>query len=276
VNKLRGISGERSIGHLGTLDPLATGVLPLLLGSATRLAKFYGQADKIYEAQVRFGFATDTYDSEGEATTEPVEVQLDRAGLERAIAGFRGVIQQQPPAFSAKKIAGVPAYKLARRNQPVELAPVEIEIFSLDLVGLTQDEATLRVHCGSGTYIRSLAHDLGQVLGCGAHMSALRRTKSGDFTIDQAHTIPELESLRSDDRFENAIISAANLLPGFPSVVTDDLTAGHIRQGRNFHTSPFRTPSGARYIKALKEDGGLLAIAEAVLPNVYHPVVVLP
>lgn len=272
---MRRIAGERSIGHLGTLDPLATGVLPLLLGSATRLAKFYGAADKIYDAHVRFGFATDTYDSQGETTTELVEVHLDRARLEQALGNFRGVIQQLPPAFSAKKIAGVPAYKLARQKKPVELAPVEVEIFTLDLLDFTNDTASLRVHCGTGTYIRSLAHDLGLVIGCGAHLTALRRTKSGDFTIDRARTIPALELLKTEDRLAEAIAPAASLLPQFPSVTTDDSTAADIRQGRNFHTSPFRTPLGARYIKALTEAGDLLAIAEAVLPNVYHPVVVL-
>ncbi len=275
VNKLRRISGERSIGHLGTLDPLATGVLPLLLGSATRLAKFYGEADKVYEAIIRFGFATDTYDAEGEATTAPVEVDLDRARLEQALDPFRGVIQQVPPAFSAKKIAGVPAYKLAREKKVVELAPVEVEIFSIDVTGVNRDTASLRIHCGSGTYVRSLAHDLGSNLGCGAHLIGLRRTKSGDFAISQAQTIAELEILSGENRFAEAVTPAAALLPQFPSVVTDDLTAGHIRQGRNFHTSPFRAPFGSRYIKALTENGDILAIAEAVLPNVYHPCIVM-
>ena len=174
------------MGHLGTLDPMATGVLPLLIGPATRLAKFYGQADKIYEARIRFGFATNTYDAEGEPTSEPMDVSLDRDVIERAIDGFRGPISQIPPAFSAKKIRGVPAYKLARQEKAVELAAVDVEIFSLDLLAVEGDEAALRVHCGSGTYIRSLAHDLGRVLGCGAHLAQLRRTKSGDFGIEEA------------------------------------------------------------------------------------------
>ncbi len=181
VNKIRRIAGERSVGHLGTLDPLATGVLPLLVGRATRLAKFYGSSDKVYEATIRFGFATTTYDTEGDATTDAVSVTLDREQLDGALAQFRGPISQVPPAFSAKKIRGVAAYKLARRDQVVELAPVNVEIHSLELLRVSGDMVELRVHCSSGTYIRSLAHDLGQVLGCGAHLTVLRRTRSGEF-----------------------------------------------------------------------------------------------
>ena len=276
VNKARRIVGERSIGHLGTLDPLATGVLPLLIGTATRLAKFYGHADKVYEARVRFGFATDTYDSEGERTTEEVPVHLDREELERALVRFRGVTEQTPPQFSAKKIAGVPAYKMARKKETVVLAPVQIEIFSLELLEILQNEAILRVHCGSGTYVRSLAHDLGCALGVGAHLTALRRTRSGDFDIGQAFTLDRLEQMKMDGDLASAILPAAELLPSFPAVIADDSTAADIRMGRNFRTSPFRLPPGALLIKAVTETGALLAIAEAVLPHVYHPIVVFP
>jgi tRNA pseudouridine55 synthase len=270
VAKVRRLAGERSVGHLGTLDPLATGVLPLLIGTATRLARFYTQSDKVYEARVRFGFSTDTYDAEGERTTEPVAVALDRERLEGALDAFRGTIQQMPPRFSAKKIGGVPAYKLARAKKEVELAPVEIEIFSLDLLEVQGDEASFRVHCSSGTYVRSIAHDLGLVLGCGAHLAELRRTRSGEFSIDQAHTLEWLEG-----RVEQAVLPAAALLPGFPSVETDALTAAQIRNGRDFRTNPFLVKSGTHFVKALSEGGALLAIGQAVLPNVYHPVVVL-
>ena len=276
VNNIRRIFGERSVGHLGTLDPLATGVLPLLAGPATRLAKFHGDAQKTYEASVRFGFATDTYDAEGVRTTDIVPVDLDRDQLEAALDGFRGVIRQIPPSFSAKKVSGVPAYKLARQNKPVELKAVEIEIFAIDVLDVSGDEATLRVHCGTGTYVRSLAHDLGAALGCGAHLSALRRTRSGEYGIEQAYTIEELERRKIDGRLLDTMLPASQLLPHFPTIVIDETTEAHIRMGRNFHTSPFRTPSGAPLIKAVTESGALLAIAEAVLPNLYHPVVVMP
>ncbi len=276
VNKIRRVLGERSVGHLGTLDPLATGVLPLLVGPATRLAKFYGQADKVYEARVRFGFATDTYDAEGAPTTPEVPVHLSPDDLEAALSRFRGVIQQTPPQFSAKKVAGVPAYKLARKNQTVVLAPVAVTIHALELIELAADSAVLRVHCGSGTYIRSLAHDLGLALGCGAHVSALRRTRSGGFDIAQAHTPAQLEQMKSEGVLPSAIIAPSVLLPQLPIHVIDAATATQIRMGRNFHTSPFRSPSGALLIKAVDEEDTLVAIAEAVLPNLYHPAVVFP
>lgn len=272
VNRARRLANERSIGHLGTLDPMGTGVLPLLIGTATRLAKFFTRADKVYEVRIRFGFATDTYDATGEREGEEQPVTFTRDELDRAIAGFRGMIQQLPPRFSAKKIRGVPAYKLARAKKEVDLAPVEIEIFDIEILGFAEGEASLRVHCASGTYVRSLAHDLGLVLGCGAHLSALRRTRSGDFALDQAFT---LEQLALKENVEEAVIPASQLLPCFPAVVMDSIAAAQIRHGRNFRTNPFRVDTSARFVKALTEDGELLAIGEAVLPNVYHPVVVM-
>jgi tRNA pseudouridine55 synthase len=240
----------------------------LLLGRATRLAKFYGSSDKVYEATVRFGFATTTYDTEGDATTEVVSVILDREQVEGALAQFRGPIEQVPPAFSAKKVRGVAAYKLARRDQIVELAPVSVEIHSLELLRVSDDMAELRVHCSSGTYVRSIAHDLGRVLGCGAHLTALRRTRSGEFQI--AHTLEKLEA-----DFASALIPAADLLSEFPKVEMDEIATAQIRHGRDFRTNPFRVPLDARYVKAVSESGELIAIGEALLPNLYHPVVVL-
>jgi tRNA pseudouridine55 synthase len=271
VNRVRRLAQERSIGHLGTLDPMGTGVLPLLIGSATRLAKFFTRADKVYEVRVRFGFATDTYDATGERASEEVPVTFTREELERTLAGFHGVIQQLPPRFSAKKIRGVPAYKLARANQDVELAPVEIEIFEIAILAFEGGQAALRVHCGSGTYVRSLAHDVGLVLGCGAHLTALRRTRSGDFALEQAYTLEQLET-----DIEHKVLPASKLLPDFPPVTVDPASETQIRHGRNFRTSPFRVDTGAKFVKALTESGALLAIGEAVLPNLYHPVVVLP
>ncbi len=275
MNKVRRIAGERSVGHLGTLDPLATGVLPLLLGSATRLARFYGQADKVYQARVRFGFATDTYDAEGDRTTEEKTVSVTRDQLGPAIATFQGRTRQIPPQFSAKKVAGVPAYKLARAKKSVELAPVEVEVFAIELVELALNEIVLRIHCSSGTYVRAIAHDLGILLGCGAHLAALRRLRSGAFSIEQSYTLPGLEKMQSEDRLAEAIIDAATLLPEIPAVITDSITTAQIRNGRNFHTSPFLVRSSSQFVRALTESGSLLAIGEAVLPNVYHPVVVL-
>jgi len=275
VNKLRRLANTRKVGHLGTLDPMATGVLPLVIGRATRLAQFYTHSDKVYDARVRFGYSTDTYDAEGTATSVPSEPVLDAEELERHLDAFRGEFLLRPPPVSAKKIRGVPAYKLARQNVAVELKPVPVQVHELKLVDIKGAEAHLTAHCSAGTYLRSIAHELGQALRCGAHLTALRRLRSGDFSIEQARTLGELEALAAEGRLEEALITAGDLLPEFPSVIVDPATAGQVRQGRDFHVSPFRVVQGTRYVKALSGDGDLLAIGEAKLPNIYHPVVVL-
>jgi len=275
VGKARRIVGMKKIGHLGTLDPIATGVLPLVLGRATRLAQFYTRSDKIYEGVIRFGWSTVSYDRASEATSEKTEPQLDRATLEQALERFRGEFMQTPPPVSAKKVEGRRAYQLARESVAVELAPVPVEVFELTLLDLTGPLARVRAHCSGGTYLRSIAHDLGQLLGCGAHLENLRRLASGEFEIAQARTIPQLESLAAGERLIDALVPAAQMLPGMAAVFVDDLTAGQIRNGRNFPASPFRSQPASRYVKAVTRNGDLAAIGEAVLPNLYHPVVVL-
>ena len=275
VGKMRRIAGTRRIGHLGTLDPIATGVLPLVIGRATRLAQFYTRSDKIYEGVVHFGWSTVTYDRAGEPTSEKREVSLDAGELEALLERFRGEVLQTPPPVSAKKVEGKRAYELARKSQPVELEPVTIHVYELALLEVNGPEARLRAHCSGGTYMRSIAHDLGQALGCGAHLHELRRTASGEFEINEARTIAQLEALAADERLIDALIPAARMLPGFPSVFVDELTASQIRNGRNFPASPFRSQPASRYVKAVTRQGELAAIGEAVLPNLYHPVVVL-
>jgi tRNA pseudouridine55 synthase len=272
---MRRIARIRRIGHLGTLDPIATGVLPLVIGTATRLSQFYLAAEKVYEAVVRFGFATDTYDRAGVPTGEPVPVMLDRERLEAELNRFVGRIQQTPPLVSAKRIGGVRSYKLARQKKEVNLAPVEIEIYEARLTAIEGDLARVLVRCSTGTYVRSIAHDLGQALGCGAHLHALRRTRSGDFDISQAHRVAALEVLGAEDALPQVLIPAAELLPAFPLVQVDPLTAGQIRQGRDFHSSPFHVPRNAHYVKAVDEYGTLIAIGELLAPNLYHPSVVM-
>jgi tRNA pseudouridine55 synthase len=192
VNRVRRILQQRSVGHLGTLDPMATGVLPLVTGTLTRLAQFYTQSEKTYEGTVRFGFATDTYDAEGEATTAPQPVTLSAEQVEILAARFRGVIQQTPPPFSAKKIHGVPAYKLARQQKEVVLKPVQIEIKEFVILGIDLDRARFRARVASGTYMRSIAHEMGRELGCGAHLELLRRTSVAEFDLQDAHTLEQL------------------------------------------------------------------------------------
>ena len=275
VAKMRRLANTKKTGHLGTLDPMATGVLPLVVGRATRLAQFFRLNEKSYEGAIRFGYATNSYDATGEPTSPVREVSPDRTALMAAMEQFRGSIQQTPPAVSAKKIGGVAAYTLARKNKPVDLSPVEITIHSFELLALEGCEARVSVRCSSGTYLRSIAHDIGQILGCGAHLSQLRRTASGPFELRQAHTLEQLAALSAAERIAEALIPAAELLPEFPAEKVDSITEGQIRQGRDFRVSPFRMLQGSRYVRAISDTGALIAIGEATMPNVYHPVLVL-
>ena len=277
VAKFRGMARTRSVGHLGTLDPIATGVLPLIVGNATRLARFYTKADKTYEAVVRFGFSTDTYDRAGKQTSD-IHNAPSLEAIENASRRFVGPQAQMPPQYSAKKVAGRPAYESARRNIAVELAPAHIKVFELHIEGYSAPDLTLTIRCSGGTYVRSIAHDLGAFLGCGAHLQELRRLKSGDFGVEQARTLAELQALTADGRLSDAFLPSSELLPEFPSVWVDQITAGQIRQGRDFHVSPFRQQRDAQFVKAIEgtaEKPSLLAVGEAAMPNVYHPIVVL-
>jgi len=275
VNKMRRLAGTRKVGHLGTLDPSATGVLPLVIGRATRLAQFYTRNDKVYEGVVHFGYSTDSYDADGERTSAEIPATLDRGQVEAAFAGFTGAFEQTPPPVSAKKIAGRPAYELARKQQAVELKPVPVEVYSLEVLRMEGCEAEVRVHCSAGTYLRSIANDVGHALGFGAFLKSLRRTASGDFKIESARTLEQLAALAAEDRLREALIPAAQLLPEFPSETVDQVTAGQIRNGRDFRVSPFQATRGARYVKAVSLHGDLIAIGEARLPHLYHPVLVL-
>jgi tRNA pseudouridine55 synthase len=276
VSRMRRLAGTKKVGHLGTLDPLATGVLPLVIGRATRLARYFTRNEKTYEGTIQFGFATDSYDSEGTPLGEPQPVHLTAADVDAALEPFRGEFDQTPPPVSAKKIGGKKAYELARANIAVELKPVAVTVFDLDL--LSYDElrgsARVRIHCTAGTYVRAIAHEAGLAAGCGAHLSELRRIASGDFTIESARTLDDLGQLAEAGRLSDALIPAAKLLPAFPTEMVDALTAGRIRQGRDFHVSPFRVVPGTQFVKAVSHEGELVAIGEMKLPNIYHPLLV--
>jgi tRNA pseudouridine55 synthase len=275
VGKMRRIADTRKIGHLGTLDPMATGVLPLVLNRATRLAQFFTRNEKTYEGVIRFGWTTDSYDADGEATSPVSEPELSQSEVESALNRFRGTFLQTPPPVSAKKIGGRPAYVAARKQQPVEIPPVEVTVHELTLLSFSGAEAAVRVRCSAGTYLRSIAHDAGQSLGCGAFLKALRRVRSGPFAVAQAHTLEQLQAMAGEQRLAEALLPAAELLPEFPVEVVDQITETQIRQGRDFRVSPFRSRGEAKYVKALSRTGDLIAIGEIRLPNVYHPVLVL-
>lgn len=271
VNRVRRILHERSVGHLGTLDPMATGVLPLVVGSFTRLAQFYTQAEKTYEGTIRFGFATDTYDAEGVPTTDPKEVCLDLGQIESLAAQFRGVIEQTPPPFSAKKIQGVPAYKLARKHKPVALQPVHVEVKEFTILSVQSDRVRFRARVASGTYMRSVAHELGQKLGCGAHLEQLRRTAVAEFTLADAVTLDQLAAAASST-MESFFVHPRKLLPQLPSVTADDANAARIRSGRPVNLLEL---SRARQVKVFYGQAELIAIATRVAGTLFHAKLVM-
>ncbi len=292
VDAVRHLAGFRQIGHLGTLDPLATGVLVLLLGRATRLVQFYSGRRKRYSAGFRFGFATDTYDSDGEAQGPDASPVLDRAMLERFAAERVGRFAQTPPSFSAKKIHGRPAYELARKKQVVELKPVEVELFEYKLTEIEGSIARFVIECSSGTYIRSLAQELGQQLGCGAHLAEITRLAVGEFSLEQAIELEELAEGTRAGKFADYLIKLENLLPNFPRANVLPVVERRVRHGTKFNVmvsqiqpgrvepSPGSTteldagePRPPR-LRVFNQQDKLIAIAEAVVPRTYQPIVV--
>jgi tRNA pseudouridine55 synthase len=275
VNRWRKLASTKRVGHLGTLDPMATGLLVLLTGRATRLAQYFDENDKTYRAEITFGKVSDTYDAEGVITVTGVPPPSDFTIVQRVLDGFRGKFLQTPPAISAKKLHGVAAYKLARKQLSVDLKPVDVEVKRLQVETWAPGSIQLVVRCSAGTYIRSLAHDLGQQLRCGAVLSKLQRIQSGDFTIEQAKTLDLLSELAAAGRLCEAVTSPGRLLPRFPAEHFDSVAEAQIRQGRSFRTSPFVVPVGAQFVKALSHSGELIAIGELIIPNLYHPKTVL-
>jgi tRNA pseudouridine55 synthase len=302
VNRLRRILNQRSVGHLGTLDPLATGVLPLVTGGLTRLAQFYTASEKTYEGVIRFGFATNTYDADGDAVGEPRPATPTLDQVQQLAAGFLGFIEQVPPPFSAKKIQGVPAYKLARKQKEVVLKPVQVEIKEFVITAVEAGRAHFHARVASGTYMRSVAHEMGQRLGSGAHLESLRRTAVAEFDIAQAHTIEEIEGQMIEGQIKDChsepggkpgeacpelsrrepavschegvatlFVHPRQLLPQFPSVTADDATAARIRSGR-----PVNLPelSRARQVKVFYGQRELIAIATRVAGTLFHPKIV--
>jgi tRNA pseudouridine55 synthase len=260
------------VGHTGTLDPMATGVLPLLVGRATRLAQFLAGADKTYEARVRFGWATTTYDALGEPTSAAVPVTLDSGAVARALARFEGTFEQVPPAFSAKRVDGKRAYDLARADKAPDLAPVRVTVRSLETIAIETDAVVLRLTCSAGFYVRSLAHDLGAALGTGAHLAALRRTASGPFSIGQAADFGDL--LRDPACAGRLLVPMAEVLPALPQVTLDAAGAARVRRGQDVPAPA--VPGGAPFVRLLMPGGELAAIgAPSAAPGVLHPVVVL-
>jgi tRNA pseudouridine55 synthase len=249
-------SGIRRVGHAGTLDPLATGVLVLCLGQATRLSEYLMASPKQYRATILLGVETDTYDREGKVVRRS-PVNVSRAQVEAALAEFVGRIAQVPPIYSALKRAGTPLYRLARQGREVERQARPVEIYALQLVDWSPPQLTIEVTCSPGTYIRSLAHDLGQRLGCGAHLTALTRLASGEFRLDQAVTLDELSAAFAEGTWQRYLLPMDTALQGLPALHLDARQAARIRRGMALPAAP--DPPGPQ-ARAYDPDGHLLAI----------------
>jgi tRNA pseudouridine55 synthase len=306
VNRVRRITGERSVGHLGTLDPMATGILPLVLGRFTRLAQFFNDSVKVYEGEICFGFSTDTYDAEGEPVGPISSVQPTLGDIHRHLPPLIGRILQSPPIYSAKKINGVAAYKLARKDKPVEMKPVEVEVRRFEIQSVWGNRARFVAEVSAGTYIRSLAHDLGQGLGCGAHLSQLRRTQAGEFNFSQTVSLEYLANYHATEREQptsptppsvamsdnaysdksetDSIQNVTAQTPAFPYLhprqilsrlpsvtVTPEVLAA-IRNGRAINLAEF---SDAPLVKVFANQQLLLAVAQRIAGTLFQPKVVL-
>ena len=275
VNRWRRLARTKRAGHLGTLDPMATGLLVLVTGNATRLAQFFARDEKTYQASVSFGAVSNTYDAEGVVQSTGVAAPQDLATVQAALSSFFGRILQTPPPVSAKKINGVPAYKLARQNIAIDLKPVEVEIKQLRIRAFASPRIDLEIICTTGTYIRSIAHDLGQKLGCGAILTALRRTRVGDYCVTDAYTLDALAGLAESGTLDSVVTATSRMLPAIPGEYFGESVEAQIRQGRDFRTSPFVVPPGAPLVKAISRGGELIAIGQLKIPNLYHPGTVL-
>lgn len=272
VARVRKLTGESSVGHLGTLDPMATGVLPLLLGKFTRLAQFFQKDGKRYTGAIRFGVATDTYDAEGQPVGAAVDPDLTLQQVRDAAGKFVGSIEQLPPPYSAKKIDGKPAYALARAGKPVELRVVRIEVRHFEIIEYQKGDASFEVEVSSGGYIRSIAHDLGRELSCGAHLASLRRVQSGEFSIAEAITLEQIALRAQEGPLEQFLPHPRTLLPHMPSVTVDPATAVRLRNGAVCNVPEY---SAAPLVKIFTSQRDLLAIGRRLAGTLMQPMIVL-
>lgn len=266
VNAVRRLAQTRRVGHTGTLDPLATGVLVLLIGPATRLAQYISGDNKRYRATLRLGEATTTYDAEGEVV-ERHPMTATRADVEAALTQFMGDIEQIPPMYSAVKVGGEKLYKLARQGKEIDRKPRAITIHQLSVLDWSPPDVTIEVACSAGTYIRSLAHDLGQVLGCGAHLVALTRTAAGGFALAQSHTLEALRELAEIERFAEALLPPEVALAGAPAVQLTPDQEQAVGYGQTF---PLDAPDG-EMVLALDSAGQFFAILIPVESGIWRP-----
>ena len=287
VARVRRALGERRIGHTGTLDPMASGVLPLVLGRATRLARFLSATEKSYVAVVRLGMETDSHDADGQPVGDPYRGAMpDAAAIERAVAGFRGTFEQQPPMFSAKKIGGIRSHTLARQQRaapqaegpdPARAQPVRVTVSDLQVRGIEGMDVELTLTCSAGFYVRSLAHDLGQLLGTGAHLAALRRTRAGDLRLEDAIALDAI--VGDPGAAARAVVPMGRMLTTLPAAALSDEGVRRARHGRSLGPQDFCAPmpgAAPGFTRLLDPSGDLVGVAEPIGgAGALHPVVIL-
>lgn len=288
VVKIRKIHHIKKVGHHGTLDPLATGLIVIAVGKATRLFPFFSKEDKVYCGEIKFGFATDTYDSTGKPTT-PAQTTFPKKDIViRAMKKFEGEILQTPPPYSAKKFRGKPLYELARKNKEFELRPSHVYIHYFLMTRYNPPSLEFKVRCSSGTYIRSLAHEMGQILSCGAHLSKLTRIQIGNFLLKDSFTLEEIQILQQKNRTENYLLPLESLLPDLPKIILNEKGTALVQNGNNiFAGDIIKIIVDPSINTALSEqkglsfrmfslDGKFVALAKKVVDkNCFHPFLVI-
>lgn len=274
VDKIRQILAIKKVGHFGTLDPFATGILIIAVGKATRLFPFYLKTDKSYTAQIKLGVATDTYDLFGEPISEENPNLPNKMDILQTMKIFLGVQLQVPPRFSAKKFKGKPLYTYARENKKIELKPCQVTIHEFYLKNIHLPYLECFVRCSSGTYIRSMAHDLGQKLGCGAHLTQLQRTAIGPFLLEDCFQLDNIAKLASSKKFNEFLLPLESLLPEYPKIILTESGAKLARNGNTIHPEDILNIYGLQTSKGKKDsnheslfrlfspDGMLLALAK--------------
>ena len=273
VSLVRRLTDVRRVGHAGTLDPLASGVLPVAIGHATRLIEYLDDELKTYVAAVHFGTATDTYDAEGIVTATVDAAHIDSASIEAALRAFVGSIEQRPPLYSALKVAGKPLYRYAREGADVAVAARRVYVESATLHAYADGVAEIEVRCGKGTYIRSLAHDLGAAVGCVAHLAALRRTSTGGFAIEQACAPQTIEAAARDDNLADLVLAPDRAVERRPAAIFDEARTLDVTCGRDV---TIETETSAPYCRAYSVSGDFLGVLENRPAGVWHPAKIVP
>ena len=261
VARIRKILRQKRVGHAGTLDPAASGVLPICIGQGTRVAEYLSESGKAYHAEIVFGAVTDTYDSEGSILRTASTAGLSLPRIEAALVSFLGSQMQMPPRYSAIKLQGQPAYKRVRAGEEITLAPRPIKVTRLEILSWASPHLSLAIECSKGTYIRSLAYDLGEQVGCGAYLGALMRTRSGPFLLAESITLEQLAEAVDTSTIQQYLFPPDRVLQDYPALILDEATAERVLHGNSFHYDLEEGAAIPELARVYDQDGHFVAIA---------------